>query len=1321
MKRKAISALLAVFLLLWDAMPALAAEEAAQAPETETIIIATEDDFLSFAQSCVLDCWSRDKLVVLQADLHLENSEVLPVPTFGGVFDGSGHHITGLTVTHAVAPAGLFGNLQSTAVIKNLCVQGSVTPSGDCSAVGGIAGENYGRIENCTFSGVVSGQTNTGAIAGSNFGTIKDCSADGSSAGSSRTGGICGYNDGQIIACRNAASVNTDSIDPTWSSAKPKLDFTLDFSKISDLDVTNAASDTGGVAGYSSGSIISCENTGNIGYPHIGYNLGGIAGRSCGFMENCENKGKIYGRKDVGGVVGQIEPHIQTVLSPDYLETLSKQFENLGSLVNSAGIDGAEIGGNIQDSIQVITGYQSAAQSAIGELISSADSGKVNEDALDALRSAVQGMAGASDDLRNDIGSGVDVMSQDISAISGQINAISRTFALATEDAKQTTITDLSDADITDILEGRVLNCVNTGSVEADLNVGGITGTMGLESTADPEDDMPSGSITQQRRYELKAIADSCENIGTVTGKRSCVGGICGRMELGLITQCRGYGRIESKNGDYVGGIAGLASGTVRDCFAKCALSGNKYIGGIVGSGIAADYYGDSSTVTGCCSMVDILDSKQYAGAISGVYAGVFTGNYFVSDTLAGIDRVSYAALAEPVSYAKMLTLRELPQSLQELTLRFVADGQTVKTLSFHYGDSFDDSDFPDIPQKEGYYARWNIRDLTNLHLDTVVEANYLPYITALNSTDNRVGERPIFFVQGQFQERDILETAPGKSEFTAGADQKILEQWHLSVPADGLASHTIRYLPIQEKVQLYLLKSGSWSRIQPEAMGAYLAFDAAGSDVEIAVTTADSAGRCRELILAGLIALILLAGMFALKRIKHVRNKKKEKQSSTGKRSRKVWITLPILLAAALAIAVRMYAPRTEVVQAIHIYDVMKNYIQQPEQKMKLSVMARIEDKDSDFSAEIDVTDISGHTLSVISENGRSLYYSDGIIFVGNGDAFRLNGTAPDYSGLMGQVLAISQKVQIESADNVYTITADGTQAAKIAQLLLPSVYDLLPKAMSLTVEIETAQDALKQLRITGAGNLADSVKTPFSLSAIVDILQPEPVHVPDAVIQKVLARDCHPQEIFSDELVRLLQAWTQLRGRDSVAAEVHLTADCSALTLDDSFLCYQWKAGETRIYGTDKTGSMLYFGENKVCNSNGREVYVQKASEMDITGLADVLYRAFRDAQFKCRQEGTDTLYTVSLKPAGMKELSEAILPAAKKMDITYSQGSICLILKNNQIQSIQVSCGGSAKVVAVYADITLDMNITLADGKIQALPEAVLHALAGQESSD
>ena len=1309
MKRKYLAALLALTLLLGLVLPA-AAEEVQDAPsDVETIRIASAEEFLTFAKNCVLDSWSQNKQVLLTADISLEETDFAPIPTFGGSFDGGGHTISGLSLTQNLSPAGLFGILQPTAVVKNLTVQGIVTPGGDGLSVGGVAGENYGTVENGTFIGTVVGKTNTGGIAGMNYGTLRTCRAEGNVTGDNRTGGIVGYNCGSLVSCRSSASVNTESVDPTINPKDIRLDFSMDFSKTANLDNSDAASDTGGIAGYSSGTITSCVNSGSVGYPHIGYNLGGIVGRSCGFVEGCRNEGFITGRKDVGGVVGQIEPHIQTILSPDYLETLSKQFENLGGLVSRAGSNGADMGGDVQSCIQTLTGYQSSARSALESLVSGAASGEVNEEALSSLGSAVQGMANTSGDLRNAIGQGVDTLTNDISAISGQISAISRTFALATEDAKKETVTDISEVDLDAITEGLVGSCQNSAAVEGDLNVGGITGVMGLESTADPEDDAPSGNLTQRRRYELKAIVRDCENTGRITGKRSYVGGICGRMELGLICESRGFGTITSENGDYVGGIAGLTGGTIRSCFAKCTLSGGSYIGGIVGSGIAEDYSGDSSTVSGCYSMVEIPEAEQYVGAIAGVNTGVFTGNYFVSDTLAGINRVSYFALAQPISYDALHSEDFLPSSLKTFTLSFVSDGQTLKTVPFHYGDSFDDSVFPELPQREGYYARWSTTNLTDLRFDTVVEASYYPYITSLHSTQARPESKPILFVQGQFQDGDNLTIVPGTTSFPETQEHPVLEQWHISIPADGLESHTIRYLPVQDRTVVYLLRNGSWSKASTEEMGSYLAFEAADAEVEIAVTAAPVANMRWIILAAAAVVLLLILGLLLWEWKKRRKTEKKIFK-------RRWWLLALLLLACAGAILLYRYFPQTRAGQTVQAYDLLKTYLEQPEQQMRLSVKAQIENQDAGFTANIRRVHTEDTSITEISEGVRKLYYAGGVVFLENGSAFRLNGAAPDYSALLENTLEIYRQSDISAVDGTYTITAEGSQATQSLRLLMPSAQALLPEANRLTVDLITENGALSQLRFTGAGNLTDSVKTPFSLSAIVEFLPASgDVTIPKPVAQAVSTGNYQAQELYSDDLVRLIDAWTRLRSKDPVAAAVTLEASCGELTLSDAFSYYQWRASGITIRGMEKDGKTCYFTDNAVCDENGRTVSASAAGNLDLANLLDIALMNMENTEFKCRQDDTASVYTFRLNQAGMEQLVHGVFPKAEKLEISGEKGSILLRIADGSLQSVEITCDGSGKLLTAAVDIGLSLKAQLQnDSPGPGLPDAVRQAL-------
>ena len=132
---------------------------------------------------------------------------------FAGTFDGCGHTISGLNVQGSTANQGLFATINQ-ATIRNLNVSGTV--SGSANYVGGIVGKaQAGTIENCSFSGSVSGSNYTGGIVGglnSNNVTISGC-ANAASVTGGCAGGILGYwkTTATIQNCYNTGSITGSS------------------------------------------------------------------------------------------------------------------------------------------------------------------------------------------------------------------------------------------------------------------------------------------------------------------------------------------------------------------------------------------------------------------------------------------------------------------------------------------------------------------------------------------------------------------------------------------------------------------------------------------------------------------------------------------------------------------------------------------------------------------------------------------------------------------------------------------------------------------------------------------------------------------------------------------------------------------------------------------------------------------------------------------------------------------------------------------------------------------------------------------------------
>ena len=1298
------------------------------AAETDTIHISSAEELAELARRCALDTWSRGKTVALDNDLTLDGGAFLPIPTFGGTFDGQSHAIRGVSITDSLSPAGLFGEIQSGGVVKNLTVEGTVTPSGDAGSTGGIAGINSGVIEHCRFTGTVSGKTGVGGIAGTNTasGSLLSCRTIGAVLGERMTGGIVGDNQGLAAACTSDAYVNAESIDPHIDLEDLDLSFTLDLSLLSRVSTSNVATDTGGVAGYSTGTLSDCVNRGAVGYQHIGYNTGGVVGRSCGQLLRCRNEGSVCGRKDVGGVAGQIEPYIQMNTSADYLSELNRQLYELRTLTD-----------------QAVNDAQGGADGVSGQLDSLNDyiEGTIT-DPKD-LVSAIHGFGQQLDALNRAASGSVSDVADDIRAINSKFNELSNT-ALAAMSAVSDpapVISDTSQVDVSGVTLGKVSDCVNTGAVSGDVNVGGITGAMAVEYELDPEDDV-SGSLSgsYRRQYEYKAILHRCRNTGTVTAKRSYTGGICGRMDLGLILECEGYGSVTSENGSYVGGIAGVTAATVRRSYAKCSLSGKRYVGGIVGAGVAEKSDGSASTVADCWSLVDITACQQYEGAVSGGMAGTFQRNYFVSDTLAAINRQSYAGQAEPSDYETMAAAG-VPEGMTQFTLSFVLDGEVLSSRTFHYGDSFDSSVFPALPARDGAYAHWDRSDLRDLRFDTVVTAVYDDYLPALASEQTRPDGRSVVLAEGAFDDGDsiavtALTLTPEAFHADEGSalgswlaywregrvppltvDRQLLEQWRVSLPDDGQTTHRLRYLPPEDagSLRLYVDDGSGWQAVSCDTVGSYLTFSVDGADPVFAVTATASLWYLPAALAAVVLAVLALCLIG-----RHRRRKKAAKlpaaetpdtldaaapaaetPAAPAKKTRR-WL-LPAGIAAGVLLAAAAVLAFTGLGRGIQAYHLLNTALRQAPMAVSVSVQG----DGISLTADAYRTKADGAAVTAIRWKGVTLYCANGAVYLENGRAYGLDSSLSlrDAAGLFRR-----SRVQYDKTGEggVYTMTLDGGDAAAVTALLPEELG--LSDAETLTAALYTAHGRAARLTVAaGPAEGTPSLTVLLDFTALDSAGAPE---VPEAVKTAIQRGGTPENTVLPRETLRLLQAWAALRGRETLAADLTLTADCGPLVFR-STLQYDRRSTAAQTVSSVRSGALqVYFAGDKLCDSEGHTLTTGQ-SAVDQTQLIELAYQLALSGDAAYARSGETDTYTLTLDEDRAAAVAAVIAPDIQSRHVTLTGGSAVVTVQNGQLRSVSLTCDGTVRVALTETDASLGADIRFVQ-RNYPFPQAVLDAL-------
>jgi len=163
--------------------------------------------------------------ITLTSDIDLSGIDWTPIGIdynhqYTGIFNGNGKTITGLTVTTSDRYAGLFGCIGSGGTVKNVTLKNvQITNDNSSGSAGGVAGDSYGNIENCSVSGSVSGSGMNGIAGGvvgfQVGGSLTGCSSSATVNAGNTAGGVAGTtnNGASLTACYATGDVTLVSND----------------------------------------------------------------------------------------------------------------------------------------------------------------------------------------------------------------------------------------------------------------------------------------------------------------------------------------------------------------------------------------------------------------------------------------------------------------------------------------------------------------------------------------------------------------------------------------------------------------------------------------------------------------------------------------------------------------------------------------------------------------------------------------------------------------------------------------------------------------------------------------------------------------------------------------------------------------------------------------------------------------------------------------------------------------------------------------------------------------------------------------------------
>ena len=370
------------------------------AEETGSVItIASAEDLVLLADSGKTENFSTGKTFAMTEDIDLSEYENLFIPIMDGTFDGGGHTITGIRLQEEMSDYGFFRYVGPNGTVANLTVEATVTSGEDQENIGIIAGDNKGTIRGCTSRGTLNGQTNVGGIAGKNetTGTISRCANEAEVDGKQATGGITGYNEGTVSDCTNSGKVNTNQkVVKSTTNGEGSINISIP-NAVTGMTADDRANDTGGIAGYSEGSITYCKNEATIGYERLGSATGGVVGRQKGSLAYSDNSGVVYGHKDVGGIVGVFVPNETGSYDRDYEQELKDELDNLSSLMDQLSDAGDGMGNHLSDNVDVLREQLKSLKNSVRIYFDDySDMASDGKDSIDknvgAIRNTINGM-----------------------------------------------------------------------------------------------------------------------------------------------------------------------------------------------------------------------------------------------------------------------------------------------------------------------------------------------------------------------------------------------------------------------------------------------------------------------------------------------------------------------------------------------------------------------------------------------------------------------------------------------------------------------------------------------------------------------------------------------------------------------------------------------------------------------------------------------------------------------------------------------------------------------------------------------------------------
>lgn len=374
----------------------------------------------------------------------------------------------------------------------------------------------------------------------------------------------------------------------------------------------------------------------------------------------------------------------------------------------------------------------------------------------------------------------------------------------------------------------------------------------------------------------------------------------------------------------------------------------------------------------------------------------------------------------------------------------------------------------------------------------------------------------------------------------------------------------------------------------------------------------------------------------------------------------KRIWVAAVLIIAAVITVCA-VLPLKSAADHALRISGLLQPWLSGNNQTMHLAASARINGVPLETESDISLVTEDGISFLVLERQGTAVYVADNVLFLENGKAFKLGDKlqtrTASYEKLLPCIGALYDTLRITvretQEETAYSVTVTGAQVDTL--LSAASLGEASAGIEKLELCLTERNGELARILFTGSGNFqGTTVSLKVTLSGF-RVLGDCPI--PEAVKQGAATVD--PDGLFSlsEDLYRLVLALAPFGDGKSIDADLHLRGDCGLIQLD------------TRLRLSDlQTGANGQLDPEK------------------LRTLPEMLGWLCMEGEIRCTQSDGAFLYTLALDEQSMQELSRMILPEIRQYGVDLTEGSLCVVLENNAITSMELSIGGKISVLSV-----------------------------------